>query len=223
MKILLIEDEVFWQQKIKEYVKEYDYTVTDGRGKIDYKDYSIFLIDIDLGKNNGIEIAKQIRKISNKAIILFISAHENFVFDVFDVKPLMFVRKANINTELPKAIKKATMEYQEDNKTFTLRYNNEIRTIRIREIQYVEIYNGLCEIHTKQTVHYVRKTIKSLYDELSKKYFIFISKSVFVNMYHINSVNDNCVYIEDEKLDISRRNLKKVKDIYYDFLTEASL
>ena len=59
--------------------------------------FDILLLDIDLPDKNGIDFANDYIKIYPNAKIIFISSHNELVFDSFKVHPYSFIKKENIN------------------------------------------------------------------------------------------------------------------------------
>ena len=55
----------------------------------------IALLDIDMPSMSGFEIAQQLRKINKNAIIIFITSHEDKVFQSWVFQPFWFVRKSH--------------------------------------------------------------------------------------------------------------------------------
>ena len=47
--------------------------------------FDMIVLDIQMGKMNGIELAKKIREIDNNVIIAFISGMADFVFEGYEV------------------------------------------------------------------------------------------------------------------------------------------
>ena len=60
----------------------------------------IFFLDIDLKEKNGIKIAEEIRENNSNAIIIFVSAMNDMVFDSLIVQPFYFIRKDNFDRDM---------------------------------------------------------------------------------------------------------------------------
>lgn len=81
----------------------YDYSIekiTDDFESAVYKNGDIFFLDIDLKGYNGIRIAEKIREYNYNAIIIFVSAMNDMVFDSLIVQPFHFVRKNNFDNDM---------------------------------------------------------------------------------------------------------------------------
>lgn len=56
--------------------------------------YDIFLLDIEMPKINGLELAAKIRDSLPLAIVIFITSHEKYVYKSFEVQARRFVPKS---------------------------------------------------------------------------------------------------------------------------------
>lgn len=57
------------------------------------EDTDIFILDIECGKLSGLDIAKEIRRLNKNAGIVFCTSHSNYVYQVFGLTPIDFIRK----------------------------------------------------------------------------------------------------------------------------------
>jgi len=55
--------------------------------------FHIYLLDIHMGSVSGIDVAKKIRLIQEKAIIIFTTGFKDYVFDAFDVNAFHYIIK----------------------------------------------------------------------------------------------------------------------------------
>ena len=62
--------------------------------------YEVFFLDIEMRGMNGIETAQCIRRSDQKALIIYITNHEDYVYDVFETLPFRFLRKPVENYSL---------------------------------------------------------------------------------------------------------------------------
>ncbi len=65
--------------------------------------FEIVFLDIDMPKISGFEIAKKLRENFSKAYIIFITSHEELVYESMDFQPFHFLRK-HCNTPLEESI-----------------------------------------------------------------------------------------------------------------------
>ena len=78
-------------------------------------------LDIDMPGISGLEIAKKLREENSDIILIFVSAHEQYVFESIEYSPFRYIRKSRIEKELFLDLKAAYArlgEMQDSYKTF---------------------------------------------------------------------------------------------------------
>ena len=70
------------------------------------KHYNLALLDIDMTPLNGFDTAQSICSISSDTRIVFITSHEELVFDTFEYTPFYFIRKKYYEAGIKKLINK---------------------------------------------------------------------------------------------------------------------
>ena len=63
----------------------------------------VILLDIDMPHISGLQIANEIRKEINITLI-FVSAHDEMVFDAIQYQPFRYIRKTRLDEELPQVL-----------------------------------------------------------------------------------------------------------------------
>ena len=77
------------------------YLYTDGNKVVDLiyndkEDFDILFLDIDMPDISGLEVAKKLREKGSDIILIFISAHEQYVFDSIEYNPFRYIRKNRV-------------------------------------------------------------------------------------------------------------------------------
>lgn len=62
----------------------------------------ILLLDIDMPEINGMEVAKELSNLSRKPILVFITSHDELVYQSFQYHPFGFIHKRFYKEELSK-------------------------------------------------------------------------------------------------------------------------
>ena len=195
------------------------YLYTDGNKVVDLiynnkEDFDILFLDIDMPDISGLEVAKKIRKSESDIILIFISSHEQYVFDSIEYNPFRYIRKNMIEKELPIALRAAYLRIKEtvDEYIVAKTEDSEVK-IKYSDIMYFETLARKVEIHLSNgKVFAVRKTIKELYEELKDSNFIRIHSGAIVNAKYIDEFSNYDITLDNgEVLIVSRRQLKEVK------------
>ena len=195
------------------------YMYADGNKVVDLiyndkEDVDILFLDIDMPYISGLEVAKKLREKDSDIILIFISAHEQYVFDSIEYNPFRYIRKNRIEKELPIALKAACSRIEENMDEYIVAKTEDSEVkIKHSDIMYFETVVRKVEIHLSNgKVFAVRKTIKELYEELKDSNFIRIHSGGIVNAKYIDEFSNYDITLDNgEVLIVSRRQLKEVK------------
>lgn len=96
------------------------------------KVYDILLLDVEMKNMNGIELAKRIRKDNNRAEIIFITSHFEFVGEGYEVDALHYLIKPISEEKLTQVLTKAAEKLSVEpliSATSNFRFQGESMTI----------------------------------------------------------------------------------------------
>lgn len=123
MKIAICEDELFFQQKLQSGVTEFfsekgvetEFFCFDNGAELIQSlgnGYDVIFLDINLGgREDGMDIAAELREQSISAPVIFVTSLENRAIDGYDVGAYGFVVKKNLDEKLPKVLGKLWKEH----------------------------------------------------------------------------------------------------------------
>lgn len=178
--------------------------------------FDLIYLDIELGQVNGIEVGKQLRKVLKdySTEIVYISGHDGYDRQLFDVQPLHFI---------PKPISKAVviddlnlaMERSKKRTAF-FQYQNRFDTYKIPvdEIIYFESLNRKIKIVTTQDEHFFYGSLESIMLRLAGEQFLQIHRSYVINYNHITVLRYTEVTMSNGiTLPISRTKQQEFRNI----------
>ena len=133
------------------------------------KHYNLALLDIDMTPLNGFDTAQSICSISSDTRIVFVTSHEELVFDTFEYTPFYFIRKKYYENGVKKIVNKLT---HTDMLTTSVHHekNGSITSIDSECIKY--------EVREDQM-------LSDLENELAGYNFIRVHKSCLINYMHV--------------------------------------
>lgn len=183
----------------------------------------VLFIDIEMIQLDGIDTAKEIRKKDNNMIIVFITAHESFALQSYDVQAFDYILKNKLE-QLPqkysRLIKLLTERFKMKLETILIGNKLDSKKVIVQDILCIEVdghgtkfYVGDDIIHHNDKISAVEETMKS-------KGFIRCHNSFIVNLDKIEGVNqsDTISYFEmenGEMIEISRRRKKESIDAFF--------
>lgn len=165
---------------------------------------------------SGLEVAKKIRKIESNIILIFISAHEQYVFESIDYNPFKYIRKNKLNDEIEITLKRAYKRIliRNSKSIIAKTEDGEVR-LKHSNIMYFEMNSRKISIFTNdnQNIKLIgRKTIKELYNELDDEDFIQIHSGCIVNAKYIDEYSGHDITLDNgRKLIVSRSRIKDLK------------
>lgn len=209
--------------KLKIEIETYAYN--EGKKILDFiynekKDFDILFLDIDMPDVSGLEVAKKLRQKNSDIILIFISAHEQYVFESIEYNPFRYIRKNRIEKELIPALKGAYQRLEEMQDSYMI-VKTEEAEVRVKhsDIMYFETAARKIGIHLKNgEVLLVRKTIKELCKELDDEYFIKIHSGCVANAKYIGKYSNHDITLDNgEQLIVSRTRIKSVKMVLMNY------
>lgn len=189
MKIYICDDEPQMLKSISERVKAIlpDCIVeefSDSRALLERLKLSgcdLLLLDIDMPKVNGLDIAKQLDLCLEKPLLVFVTSHDELVYDSLTFHPFGFVRKGHIDKELERTLKDCKRELSQRDIYFTFKSGGEDIRLKISEMLYFESQGNYLNLYTADQVYRIRNTIAAVEETLSEKGFIRFHRGFLVN------------------------------------------
>lgn len=181
--------------------------------------YNIYFIDIEMPGKNGIETASFIRKYDNKALIVFITEHKEYVYNVFEVLPFRFLIKPIKSEELSKVLYEAIDHISTKSELFFFKIERQNYQIPFEEIIYFENCKRKVRLYTSEISYEFYDKITSIITTLNPNLFCQIHASYIVNMEYIRAINDTYLTISTGAiLPISKKFRKEVRKNHLDFM-----
>lgn len=220
MNIALLDDNIAYHQVLSHMIhdilhsEDISYTIdcfSEVKSFINQCDqYDVVFLDVELGAENGIDIAKKI----TQSDIIFVSSHKNYVFHAFHVAPFSYILKQD-EKQARSEIKRYLAYYKHMHQTITIQNQD----ILLSHISYFSQYehNRITHIHAKEIIE-KGKTLKDISIQLPQ-YFIQINRSEIINMYHVENVKKDVVLMDDgTQLYASRRREKFLMKAFIEML-----
>ena len=161
------------------------------------KKYSIVLLDIQMKKENGIELAKKIRKNDKDMSIIFITAMAEYIGAGYDVSALNYLIKPINENKLYECLDKAVLKIPKKESSILVETDDGILRIVQSDIKFVEAFSHYIEINAVQDKYIARKSISSLEDELDKNEFIRCHRSYIVGLKYIKKIEQSRLELDD--------------------------
>lgn len=167
------------------------------------KAYDILLLDVEMKNMNGIELAKRIRKDNNRAEIIFITSHFEFVGEGYEVDALHYLIKPISVEKLTQVLTKAAEKLSVEPPSVVISCEGETVKLYEADILYVESFLHYIVIHTKDNEYKIKENI-SVFENKVSDVFYRIHRSYLVSLKYITRISRTSVNIGNTELPLSR-------------------
>ena len=172
----------------------------EGRALIDGADkagYDVVLLDIDMPDLNGLEVAAFFQAADRKPLIIFVTSHDELVYDSLQLHPFGFVRKSYLDKELKKVLEDAVEEVSSRDKHFFFHTASGDIKLQMDDILYFEAEGNYIKIKTGSDEFRFRETMQALEMSLKSDGFIRVHKGFLVNQEAVKIINSDKLVLND--------------------------
>ncbi len=188
----------------------------------------VVLLDIDMPGMNGFEVASLLQKRKEDILILFVTSHEDKVYQSYDYHPFWFIRKNHIHdlrVIIPKLLRKIDAEDERKRLTFNLKAENCVVEIDINTVIYIESYRN--DIIIQDRV-FGKKQVRCKITDAEKQLYplniIRIQNSFLVNCRYIAKITSREVILTDgTHFGLGRSKIEFVREEYQNFIRRTIL
>lgn len=188
--------------------------------KTDSKMYDIVFLDVEMPEINGLKIAEAIRQMSEDIVLCFVTGHEQYAREAYQVEALGYIVKPVAYNELKKLLRRAVImvKYEHDNRKSGKNYievpvSGDKRIIDARTIRYIEKNKNQSILHFSDSEIICYESLKKMYSRLDNELFVYSHQGYIVNFNEIKEVKENVICLgRNVEVPVSRRRYKEVRD-----------
>lgn len=220
MKICICDDELIFCRQIESLCKAYfdriheacEIVIVDNAYEAEKlaEKADLIILDIEMPQMDGVCLKDLLQTRGLKTYILFVTNHERLMEKAFGANVIGFIRKHCLDKELFRYLELSVNLIGKD-AIIDGKYHS-------RQVLFVNSEREYCRLHfINGTTTLVRIPLKKLSQELESVDFIMISRYYLVNMQYITKLNNNYLWIRDDRLKIARRNIVRVRETYENY------
>ncbi len=181
----------------------------------EYKcDADVLFLDIQIPDMLGIDVAKRIRSMDDRVMIIFITMLTQYAIEGYSVNAFDYVLKPVRYEEFSSKMERACrmLSHRRTSMTVEVRTREEMRRVNADDITYVEVSNHDILIHTGGEVIRAWGSLKSYEDQLAQIHFVRCNACYLVNLKYVRGIVGDTVTVGEDELAISKAKRR-------DFLT----
>lgn len=229
LNIAICDDEQISIDKIYSKVSQYcesknisysvhTYTTSMDLVSSDLNNINIIFLDVDMKGMNGIDAAKEIRKVNKEVIIIYVSGYIQYAPEGYQVKAFAYILKNNIDALFDSIMDEAINELQFNEDVYTVKINNEEFDISIKDIVFIESFDKELVINCVNEKYTIKGQLNDIYAELKNKGFLQLHRSYIVNMIHILRIKNYIITLSNgREIKASQRRWREIVTEYLDW------
>ena len=205
MQLFLCDDEEKilqdFSRQIKAHVPESSIqTFTAGNSllkELEEQGCDVLLLDIDMPEMDGLEIARKLADLQEKPLLIFVTGHDELVYDSFRYHPFGFIRKNFFEKEIQKVLADCKKELEEGKQHFSFRTEGKEICLLLADLFYFEAEGNYVKLMTKDGDYRFRSTLSALQNALEGRGFIRVHKGFLVNQSAVKMLSSEGVELLD--------------------------
>ena len=186
--------------------------------------YDLLFLDVEMPEMTGIEVAEKLRKIDPWVCISFVTSHEAFAIQAFDldaigyvVKPINYMQIRHIMEKTEIQIKYRQHAQKAEKKYIKIKSGYEEMLIHLDRVLYIEKCRNQCIFHLKDREIRCYETLKNIYDRVKQENFMYTHQGYIVNFNHVKEVRKDAVcFGENRTAPLSRSYRDRIKELHLD-------
>ncbi len=179
--------------------------------------YDLLIVDIYIDKENGIDLAKEVRSQDDECIIVFCTTSNEFAKESYRVKASYYLVKPIIFEDMIEMFNQIDIDVLKERRTIVF---PDDFSCRVNDIIFTEYYNHKVTIHLcnnqQHAVYMPQKDVENLLIPLGG--FSVINRGCIVNLERVKDMDDQSIIMDDNQYVVLAKNrVNKFKKILLDF------
>lgn len=179
----------------------------------------VVLLDVEMPGTSGIEIASELQLLDPVPAVIFITAHDRYAVDAFDVEAVDYVVKPVRQARLRQALDRVATARRVEPTWISARIGDRLVRIALDEIRAFTAEDKCTLVHAVNAQAVMDDPLKSIEAEFGDR-FVRIHRNALASRYHLRSLftdRADVARVEIEGIDlqpeVSRRNHTLVKKL----------
>ncbi|GLW49888.1 DNA-binding response regulator [Streptomyces sp. NBRC 14336] len=187
----------------------------------------VVFLDINMPGLDGLDLARLLSGFATPPLVVFVTAHEDFAVQAFDLKAVDYVLKPVRKERLAEAVRRAAERIgstgpripvsEPDPDHIPVELGGVTRFVPVEDITHVEAQGDYARLHTDRGSHLVRIPLSTLEERWRNRGFVRIHRRHLVALRHIGELRLDAgtvsVIVGSEELQVSRRHARELREL----------
>jgi len=159
--------------------------------------YDVIFLDIYMGDMNGIDTAKNIRKIDPTCALIFITSSRDHSLESYSVRGSAYVLKPIEEDAMHSALFTCREIFLRNARYIEIRVDRADIKIPLIKLYFIEIYRNTALFHTASGEYKTRMTLDEAEQQTGGKPFYRCHQSYLINTNHVRKLDGNDVVMQN--------------------------
>lgn len=182
----------------------------------DKERYDAYILDIEMPNMSGVELAEWIRKYSEQAYIIFLTAHDVYAVKACGVNVISYILKERLEIELEEALQELFQRLSKwhEGKIYTIQNQRKYVKVQQRDIVYItKRQKNVMFVIKNQEAECERLTLQEIYKRLDNPDMYLLDRSNIINLQHVRKIVDYEIVMDNgHELITSRAHANELKE-----------
>lgn len=183
--------------------------------------YHIIFLDIYMPGMNGVDTAQAIRAVDDQVVIVFVTTSMDHTREGYRFGVLKYIEKPFHPRDVKAALELA-WRINKSREMCTISTKHGKQEAVFGDILYVEASNHMCNLHFANKRVQTNISIDGMALLLPPPYFVRCHRSFIVNLAHVKAVDRDFVMINDDRVYIRGKDVRKMTDLFARYLADES-
>ncbi len=180
--------------------------------------WDIVFLDIYMGKVSGADAARAIRGSDHDCALVFATTSREHGLLSYELQISDYLLKPFARQDVEAALDWILREKEDRFRTLTIRTEWESETIRLRDIQYIEVLHHTAVLHLPDGIRRTRRGLRELEAELEGGSFLRCHRSFLVNLDHVaNALPGAFEMGNGDRVPISTKRMPEMKKAFFEW------
>lgn len=179
--------------------------------------YDLYILDVVMPKMDGIELAAAIREQDSHALIIFLSAHKEYVLSALDCIIFQYLIKPVSKKRITEVLLKAEKHLQRNRQLFQFRFNKVQYSIPYCKIYYFYKVSRKVYIYAEDGIAECNMRMQDILNTVKNSVFVRINRSYIINLQYVEEMRKGKVRVAGTLLTISDAHRREAEEKYFEY------
>jgi len=155
--------------------------------------FDIIFLDIQMGGISGLEAGHILRKSDKDVIIIYLTSHDQYVFNSFEIAPFDYILKSVHNNKICVILDRAVRTFKEQRHVVHFSWHDKLYALKVCEIVYLESEVRHVMFVTKNDRYTCIGKLSDYEQRLLSYGFLRCHQSFLINMGFIKSIGSKSI------------------------------